>query len=87
MTSAVLMKYLVESDNERQAEPPRICLRIHQNILLTLQMNLGYNETAFVKHILLQLGRQNLRNWIRLHRPVRLLIINSVLLTLIYSEY
>jgi len=89
--SAVLMKYLVESDKNGQAEPPcwsgrrifqkhcsnsrkcsslpskhlqvkNICdciwsgndrnfkrpsLRIHQNILLTLQMNLGYNETAF----------------------------------------
>jgi hypothetical protein len=32
------------------------------NILLALQMNLGYNETAFVMQILLQPGRQNLHN-------------------------
>jgi len=37
-------------------------LRIHQNILLALQMNLGYNKTAFVMQILLQPERQNLRN-------------------------
>jgi hypothetical protein len=37
-------------------------LRIHQNILLALQMNLGYKETAFVIQILLQPGRQNPRN-------------------------
>jgi hypothetical protein len=37
-------------------------LRIHQNNLLALQMNLGYNKTAFVMQILLQPGRQNLRN-------------------------
>ena len=32
------------------------------NILLALQMNLGYNETAFVMQILLQPGSQNLHN-------------------------
>jgi hypothetical protein len=37
-------------------------LRVHQNIPLTVQINLGYNETAFVMQILLQSGRQNLRN-------------------------
>jgi len=100
------MKYLVESDKERQAEPPvdpidaffksiaatvkvflliiktfasqeylrlylkwkwqkfykKPSLRFHQNILLALQMNLGYYNTAFVMQILFQPGRQNLRN-------------------------
>jgi hypothetical protein len=54
-------------------------LRIHQNILLALQMNQGYIETAFVMQILLQPGRHNLRNWIRLHRPIWLHIIDSLL--------
>jgi hypothetical protein len=31
-------------------------------MLLVLQMNLGYNETAYVMQILLKPGRQNLRN-------------------------
>jgi hypothetical protein len=54
--------------------------RIHQNILLAFNMNLGYNETAFVMQILLQPGRQNLRNLIRLYRPMWLHIIDSLLL-------
>jgi hypothetical protein len=29
---------------------------------MAFQMNLGYNETAFVMQIMLQPGRQNLRN-------------------------
>jgi len=63
MASVVLIKYLTESDKERQPEPPlNPCPRIHQNILLALHVNLGYNETAFVLQVLLQLGRQNLRN-------------------------
>jgi hypothetical protein len=37
-------------------------LRIHQNIFLALQINLGYNETTLVMQILLQHGRQNLRS-------------------------
>ena len=41
---------------------------------------LGYNKTAFVMQILLQSGRQNLRNWIRLHRPIWLHIIDILVL-------
>jgi hypothetical protein len=54
-------------------------LRIHQNFLPAHQTNHEYNETAFVMQILLQPGRQNLRNWNRLHRPVWIHIINSFL--------
>jgi hypothetical protein len=44
-------------------------------------MNLGYKETAFVMQILLQAGRQDLRNWkIHLHRPIWLHIVESFLL-------
>jgi hypothetical protein len=44
-------------------------------------MNLGYSETAFVMQILLQPGRQNLRNWkICQRRPLWLHIIDSFLL-------
>jgi hypothetical protein len=39
-----------------------IIILLSPNILLALQMNLRYNETAFVMQILLQPGRQNLRN-------------------------
>ena len=105
--SAVLIKYFVESDKERQAEPPveptdpffkstaatvKTFSPYHQNIcksrifaivsevetteilqetnythsseysFLALQMNLGYNKTAFVLQILLQPRRQNLRS-------------------------
>jgi hypothetical protein len=34
----------------------------HHYFFHSIQMNLGYNETAFVMPVLLQLGRQNLRN-------------------------
>jgi hypothetical protein len=34
-------------------------------------VNPGYNETAFVMQILLQARRQDLRHWIRLHRPIK----------------
>jgi hypothetical protein len=94
--SAVLMKYLVENDHKRQAEPPvdpidaffksiaatlKTFSPYHQNICksrifeivsevemtdvllenksLVLQMNVRYNESAFVMQILLQFGRQN----------------------------
>jgi hypothetical protein len=47
---------------------------------MALKMNQGYNETAFVMQILPQPGRQNLRNWIRLHRPIWLHIMDGFLL-------
>jgi len=114
------MKYLVESDKERQAEPPvdpidaffksiaaivKTFSANHQNICksrifatvkwkwkkfyknLSLRIHQcssgppderGINRTAFVMQILLQPGRQDLRNWIRLHRPIWLHIIYSL---------
>jgi len=62
-------------------------LFLHRYFFHTIQMNVGYNETAFVMPILLQLWRQNLRNSICLHRPIWLHIINRVLLTFIYIEH
>jgi hypothetical protein len=52
---------------KRQKFYKKPSLRINQNGFLFLQMNLGYNESAFVTQILPQLGFQNLRNWTRPH--------------------
>jgi hypothetical protein len=40
-------------------EAKKPSLRIHQNVLPALKMNMGYNESAFVIQILLQFGHQN----------------------------
>jgi hypothetical protein len=54
--------FVIVSEVEMTKILEKPSLLIHQNVLLALHMNLGYNETAFVMQILLQLGHQNLRN-------------------------
>jgi hypothetical protein len=54
--------YLLHSEQSYVTSTALPSLRIHHNILLALQMNQGYNETAFVMQVLLQPGLPNLRN-------------------------
>jgi hypothetical protein len=55
-------------------------LRIHQTFLPALQMKVVQNKNAFLIQILVKLGRQNPFQLTRPHRPVWLLVINSLLL-------